>query len=40
MNAPPLIQSVTSMLIAPIFKDHISVPVRLDSLVMAKRAKV
>ena len=40
MNAPPLIPPVTSMLIAPIFKDHISVPVRPDSLVMAKLAKV
>ena len=40
MNAPPLILSVTSMLIAPILKDPISVPVRPDSLVMAKHAKV
>ena len=40
MNAPPLIPSVTSMLIAPILKDPISVPVRPDSLVMAKLAKV
>ena len=40
MNAPPLIPSVTSMLIAPIFKDPISVPVRPDSRVMAKPAKV
>ena len=40
MNAPPLIPSVTSMLIAPISKDSTSVPVRPDSLVMAKLAKV
>ena len=40
MNAPPLIPFVTSMLIAPILKDPISVPVRPDSLVMAKPAKV
>ena len=40
MNAPPLLPSVTSMLIAPILKDPISVPVRADSLVMAKPAKV
>ena len=40
MNAPPLIPSATSMLIAPIPKDPISVPVRPDSLVMAKLAKV
>ena len=40
MNAAPLTPSVTSMLIAPILKDPISVPVRLDFLVMAKHAKV
>ena len=40
MSAPPLIPFVTSMLIAPILKDPISVPVRPDSLVMAKPAKV
>ena len=40
MNAPPLIPFVTSMLIAPILKDPIFVPVRPDSLVMAKPAKV
>ena len=40
MNAPPLLPSVTSMLIAPILKDPISVPVRPDSLVMAKPAKM
>lgn len=40
MNAPPLIPFVTSMLIAPILKDPISVPVRPDSLVMARPAKV
>ena len=40
MNAPPLLPSATSMLIAPILKDHISVLVRPDSLVMAKPAKV
>ena len=40
MNAPPLIPFVTSMLIAPILKDPISVPVRPDSMVMAKPAKV
>ena len=40
MNASPLIPFVTSMLIAPILKDPISVPVRPDSLVMAKPAKV
>ena len=40
MNTPPLIPSVTSMLIAPIHKDPISVPVRPDSLVMAKPVKV
>ena len=40
MNAPPLIPSVTSMLIAQILKDPISVPVRPDSREMAKPAKV
>ena len=40
MNVPPLIPSVTSTLIAPIPKDSISVPVRPDSRVMAKPAKV
>ena len=40
MNAPPLIPSVTSMLIAPILKELISVPVRPDSRVMGKPAKV
>lgn len=40
MNAPPLLPSATSMLIAPIPKGLISVPVRPDSLVMAKLAKV
>ena len=40
MNAPPLLSSATSMLIAPILKDPISVPVRPDSLVMAKPVKV
>ena len=40
MNTPPLIPFVTPMLLAPTYKDPISVPAGLGSLVMAKHTRV